>query len=444
MLKNIISTFFTHSLSLLLGIINSVLLARFLGVEGKGALAILLAFIALFTVFLNIGLPSAVTYFISNKKFQINKIFYTGIILVVLLSILFVMILLFNNNIIKSFLIPSHFQVLKFEIILGLLFFFKFFNSFIRAIFLGIQIIIKLNKIDIVFQILSTAVYVVLFYALIVENNTSVFERLFFLLLIQLIILILNSITNLLILIREDKMRFGLEILNKSEIKFFLSWGGIAYFANFFQFLCYRLDFWFVEFYSGLEALGIYSLSVNLIQIFWLLPNSISVVLFPYLSEKNNTKLKEEKTLILGRIIFTMLAFIGTIALITSSLLITFFYGKDFASSSSVFNILLISSVPYGLITVYSSFLAANGMQIKNMRASFLGLISTIILDVLMIPKYGIIGAAFASSISYFLTSIYVIFTMKNYLRVKVLDLFLLKKNDLLVIKKIIYATKQN
>ena len=444
MLKNISVTFFNQLFGVLLGVINSILITRLLGVEGKGVFALLIAFIGLSTVFLNIGLPAAVTYFISSEQYKINKIFYTGIILISFLSFLFIGFLLFNNRIIDSVLLPTYLQSAKFEIILALFFFFKLFNSFLRAIFLGIQSIIKLNKLDIAFQILSTCVYLALFYTLATDDNTNFTSKVLYLILIQLGIQALNACANLFILVKENKMKFELILLNRKELKHFIFWGGIAYFSNIFQFLSYRLDFWFVEYFSGLKSIGVYSLSVNLIQMIWILPNAISMVLFPYISDNKDAKNKEEKTLIIGRIIFSILLLIGIIAFILSPLIIPVLYGEEFSPASSSFNILLISAIPFGLITVYASFLVGKGMQSKNLIASLLGLIFTVILDVLLIPKYGIIGAAWASTISYLVTSVYVLYEMNKILRKGYLDLFFLKKSDIYMIKNMIYGKRGN
>lgn len=442
MFKNISVTFFNQLIALVLGIANSIVLTRLLGIEGKGAFAILLAFIGLSAVFLNIGLPSAVTYFISSKKYPIHKIFHSGNMLIFMTTILFAALLLLNNRYFtSSFLIPSYLKSLKFELILIGFFFIKFCNSFFRAIYFGVQSIIKLNKIDIFFQLLATTIYITLFRFYPFDDAVTAYHKVLIIIGIQLALQTLNAIVNLMFLVSEKKMNFTLSFLSWKELKYFLLWGGIAYLANIFQFLNYRLDFWFVEFFSGIKAIGVYSLSVNLIQMIWILPNAISAVLFPYISN-NSEQNQEGKTLLIGRVVFSLLIAVGLIACLLSKHIIPFLYGVDFSAASTPFNILLISAIPFGLITVYASYLVGKGMQVKNLIASCVGLLFTIILDLILIPKYGIEGAAWASTFSYLITSMYVLHQMKKHLKIGYTDLMLLKREDIRFIKNMIYGKR--
>lgn len=55
-----------------------------------------------------------------------------------------------------------------------------------------------------------------------------------------------------------------------------------------------------------------------------------------------------------------------------------------------------------GTSQLFSSYLSASGRNDLCLYTNITGLVFTIILDIVLIPKYGIIGSAYATFFSYF------------------------------------------
>jgi len=77
-------------------------------------------------------------------------------------------------------------------------------------------------------------------------------------------------------------------------------------------------------------------------------------------------------------------------------------------------------------LSIVASFLGVNYVVAKNnlgnMLSTMVGAIVNVILNLLFIPEYGLVGAAFATFISYLLVVIYRIIDTRKYIRIKAID----------------------
>lgn len=167
----------------------------------------------------------------------------------------------------------------------------------------------------------------------------------------------------------------------------------------------------------GNKEVGVYSIGVNLIQILFILIPPIQVSLFPKMLElyKKNSEKYYQFYLRSNTIITQIYLWICIISII----FIKFFFFKLF-------------SIEYkGAVTVYAVltimiFFRANGalqtshVTIKKITKkifykTFSGVVINVILNYIFIKKYGIIGAAIATSVTNFLTLFIMDFFIKEY-----------------------------
>jgi len=111
--------------------------------------------------------------------------------------------------------------------------------------------------------------------------------------------------SNVLVVVCQRKVRTAsrLYILSGPEIKVFLSVSVVTLITNSIQFLAYRMDYWFIEYYRGVKELGWYSLSVRLVQVFWVLPALFAAILFPVVA-KEGSRYNDEQMLSFTRLLF--------------------------------------------------------------------------------------------------------------------------------------------
>jgi O-antigen/teichoic acid export membrane protein len=237
------------------------------------------------------------------------------------------------------------------------------------------------------------------------------------------------------------KISLSTKLLSTSLIKNFAIFSAMAYIGNVFQFLSYKIDFWFVDAYCGKEQLGIYSLAAQLSQLLWIIPQSLSSVLYTYASKMNVTEALEYA------LKFKKMAFYATVVLAILGIAISYFFipilfGEAFKESFYILVIFLVGIVPFSVPIIIASFLGAFGNFKISFYISLFVSILSIFLYYILIPRFGIFGGAIASVTSYVISFLLVEIYMVRYYKVAFLESYFISKADanhlLLQVKKII------
>jgi len=227
---------------------------------------------------------------------------------------------------------------------------------------------------------------------------------------------------------------YSFSFLNIIQLKYVFNFSLLAYLANIFQFLSYRMDFWFVGYFNGNVNLGIYSLAVNLSQMLWLLPQAISTILLAY-SGAESAERGVQNTNTLSRIAMFLIFSTATILVLTIHLIIPVLYGVDYIKSAALFQILLVGIVPFSMTTILASYFAGIGKIKVNLYCSLIGFLACLILDLILIPEYGTTGAAFASVIAYFASTSFIVLAFIKKTNSRFVELIIIKKEDFKMLK---------
>ncbi|MCH7810764.1 MAG: polysaccharide biosynthesis C-terminal domain-containing protein [Chloroflexi bacterium] len=179
-----------------------------------------------------------------------------------------------------------------------------------------------------------------------------------------------------------------------------VSFGSRSHFGWILQALNHRLDVFMIAAMVGTGGVGHYLVGVNLAELTWWVPLALGTVLFPKASAMDSESNFEMSAVACRRtLVVTMLAGLGLLAVAPTA--IPLVYGGNFVPSVTVFLILLPSGLFYTIHKVLGSSLSAHGMPQATLYAGLISLPLTVGLNVLMIPRWGITGAAIASDIAY-------------------------------------------
>ncbi|OAN14365.1 hypothetical protein A3783_00125 [Exiguobacterium undae] len=160
---------------------------------------------------------------------------------------------------------------------------------------------------------------------------------------------------------------------------------------------------------SGSKEVGIYAAAVKLSEVWFFLPTIITSSVFPVLISSRENKSEFEKVLQKNYDFLFGLAFFAAILItLFADLIIKYTYGIEYQDSALVLKIHV-----WGAIFVFMKALLNRWFIIEEMLkfsafTHVLGMVINIILNILLIPKYGAIGASIATVISY-VFSIYLI-----------------------------------
>ncbi len=181
-----------------------------------------------------------------------------------------------------------------------------------------------------------------------------------------------------------------------------LRYGWKAHLANVFAYVNYRSDIFLVNFFTSPAVTGIYVVAVQLAEKLWMLSQAASTVLLPRLAgmhavpgNRNRLALRYAG----GILIITLFASLalGILLFFFSGLL----FGPAYSQVVKPFFFLLPGIVAGAASRILANCIAAAGKPEWNLLTSIGVVIANISGNIVLIPIYGMVGAATATSIAY-------------------------------------------
>lgn len=433
---SIIHTFFSTIFSVILTLLVSVLTARFLGPEEKGKYDLIISAITLLSLILSFSLPSGIIYIIASKKSGILKLIKILSLFSILQFILTYAIFLLEINTQKTFLTNILFPKISINYsliaIIAIYLFFNIQTHYFKAILIGYQRIIKTNQYDLISKIFLP-IFLLLGIPFInyLEQKTSYISYLW-------ITLFCIIITNLLYLsaLREY---FRSTLTYPSNIYKIIRFSAPCYLSNVLQLLNYRIDIFFVAYFSNsISEVGFYTLAATLVQLIWLFPNSMKTVIFAKVAHESQQRDKVEVTIIAARIVFIISIILGILMAVTSPYILPVVYGNDFKPVILPLILLLPGVIIFSLTRIFASYLAGIGNTRVNLFASSFGFIATILMDIMLIPNYGINGAAIASTVSYLISTLITLGSISHQTNQTIFEISIISYSDIQYILKLL------
>lgn len=429
-IKNTLITLITRVLNLILLLGSSIIIARILGPEGKGVYSLVILLPALLITFTNFGIGPASVYFIGKKRYSPKEVFGNNIIFSILISAFaiilgLIIIFFFGDKVFPG--VATEYLLLALSLIP-----FQLFLTFIVNILLGLQKIKKYNFI----QLIRTFIFLFLIAIFLLGLNFGIKAA--------IIAQVLSSFIACTVLFFQTKKEtIGLIFsLNKKVFKDFFSYGAKVYLGNVFGSLHYRIDMFLVNIFLNPLAVGFYSIAVGLAEKTWLISQSAGTVLFPRVSSGTNEKNLKEFTPLLCRNILLITILFSILLFAIGHWLIILFYSKQFSDSILPFQILLIGAVTISAWRILANDLSGRGKPMLNVYITAGSVILNIILNIIWIPKFGIAGAAWATSVSYTATLIIITMVYSKLSGNKIKDIIFVKKSDFRFYKNFIILFK--
>lgn len=380
------------------GILVGVLVARFLGKEQFGIISYALSVISIFTVFSTLGLDGIVVReLITEKKKKYDIIGTTfwlrfiGSFLVVIASTYYSFMRDPSDRTWIVFLVSIAVVFQSFSVIDF------YFQSEVKGKYNAITQIITL--------IISAIVKLVLIY---LEAPLSWFASM---VMLEAILTAINQ----LVFYKQNQQEVRQWKFSLSEAKRLLSHSWPIIISAFMQMIYQQADKILIARYlQDMGMVGQYSAATRISEASFFIPVALSAALFPGII--NN---RENKPLQLKRLtqIYSLMIWSALIISIGGYLLgdwvIGFLYKDGFPLAPEIFKIHIWITIPVFFGTAWGSWLLALNKQKLITIYQVLVLIFILALEMYMIPKYGIKGAAYSVVFSYLLSLLAIIFVYK-------------------------------
>ncbi len=188
-----------------------------------------------------------------------------------------------------------------------------------------------------------------------------------------------------------------------------------------------RADVLILSKFRGTDDVGIYSAAFRFIAAAQLLIASFGNALYPQLTKIYQQKSNQFRTMcteVIRRLFIIVVPFVVLVGL-SAEHIIMFLFGSEFKGSIIVLQILMLSLLPFAFIAVGDYILLSSHNQRLDLKINLYAVISIIALNFLLIPTFGITGAAMAMVSS---TLIYLIiqyhFLSRYVFRINLLNIF--------------------
>ena len=164
------------------------------------------------------------------------------------------------------------------------------------------------------------------------------------------------------------------------------------------------------------KEVGYYAAAVRLSESWYFIPVAISNAIFPAIVNAKNISLELYKSRL--QKLYDILAWMA----IGISIPISFFatdiiillYGKDYLPSATILTIYIWAGAAVFLGVASSQYLVTENLTKISLFRTSLGMIVNVVLNIILIPKYGIVGSAVATLISYSLATLSIVFFRKT------------------------------
>jgi polysaccharide transporter, PST family len=151
------------------------------------------------------------------------------------------------------------------------------------------------------------------------------------------------------------------------------------------------------------RQLGLYAAAAKISEIWYFVPVTLASSTFPALIEyrKSSDKLFYAKLQALFNVMVRTGMAAALLMTFLSKPIILLLFGKSFSGSAPVLNILIWSGIPVCFGCAWSSWMVLENRTRMMFMLQVNGAIANLVLNLILIPRFGIIGSAYATLISY-------------------------------------------
>ena len=407
------------------GIIMGIIIARILGSVNMGLWYILLMIPSYAEPFGRLKLDVASVYFIGRRKYRLGEVYFNLIMLSLLSSAAIILIFFWQREFIflkllKGALVKEYLVYLMFACIP-----FSFITINYSYLFLAKEDIRSYNRITIIGPIVSSVL--ALFFLIILKWG------LLSLVICQLISGCIGVLYGAWKLGKTDKI---ISHLNIKMLKDLFNFGSKLYLVGIVGYLQIYVTVMIVALFLNSSAVTFFKMGQEKALLLIAVPGAISTILYPVVAKDNDSSgYIAVKACRISTLLLTIVAVLGAIIIKPAVYLL---YGKEFLPQIGPFWILLPGIVFLGIGNVLLQYFTGKGNPELVLKISIVPLFLQIGMSVILMPSFGILGAALATSLTYLLTGIITMMVFVKSTNSKIYDLIVPKRGDFVLLNNFI------
>jgi O-antigen/teichoic acid export membrane protein len=381
-------TFATRVFLLGAGVAAGVLVARSLGPEGRGLFAVATALAGMCVQFGNLGLHTANAYFVARDRSLMPRLAGNSLAVSAVVGGLAVAglwaLASFRPDIVPlrgALLVLTCVSV---PVSLGYM--------LLQNLLMGVQDVRSFNRIEILVRLVSLTLIVLV----ILERRVTP-EAIF------AAGLLASGVGLIRVLRRLGRFLPERPRPSPGLLREHMVYGLKSYLACFFAYLVVRFDLLMVSSMLGTKEAGYYSIAASMADLVYMLPSVIGTLLFPKLVARPTQEEKWRLTAGVGATVLVVMVGVSSLSALLARPLIRLLFGADFLPATPAFVILAIAMIFYGVNNIVSSYLASMSFPWFSVGVWIAAAGLNVVLNLLLIPARGILGASISSLVCYVL-----------------------------------------
>ncbi len=377
--RGVVSVFFTKVIVAAVGLLTVIVTSKFLGAQGRGAVSLFTASIALVQIFCDFGSSSALI----NLSYRINqwKLWLSAVWWIFGICAFATVFAFFLET---SFIHWVPLSALLFSIL-----------NLNNLLLMGNRKVNQRNILLVVQPVLLLA-----FFSIFIQFNLFAWATYPLAFTLSLLLTLLVSFLWIAPHLRDSKkqlavFQFETQILSQGL------WvqGGQAI-----QFLNYRINFFILVFFMGTAALGIYNNAIVVAESLWILGHSLGQML--HMKILNSDSSIAQRNLAMRML---LISFAGTSLMLGVLLLIPtsfweWLFSKEFIEVKHLFYWLAPGILVFSISNILNHFFHAKNQFKFIFCVNLIGLCFGVGVSVICIPLYGLAGACIAWSAALFVS----------------------------------------
>jgi len=403
-------TFIASAIVMLLGFPITVLLGRYLGAADLGLYRMVNTIFGTLIIFVTIGVPAAITKYVAefrDNEEKLEQIISAGLITSALLGLFsFIFIYLSANLFAELFNMPELSGLLK---ILAFAFPFSVISNTLLGLLNGLREMTKNAWVSIIqsSSLLICTVLLVFKYGV----NGAVVG------------IVLSSVLTTMILMFVQKLsKLTFSNIYGTTVQI-IDFGSKTVLANAINLINYQADILMIGYFMTKTDVGVYSVAVMFAKLIWILPDSLQRITFPLISEYHAKKMSDSIHVVVDRCMKYSCLFLtlcSTFFIFFGMEIIDLIFGNEFENSYFPLITLLIGTLFYGITKSVGSIFASVGKVNLVYKIPLVSAVSNVMLNSMLIPLYGINGAAVATTVSLLVAVTLMIHFMENLIDIKI------------------------
>ena len=367
----------------------SIVTARALGPEDRGAYFLIVSYAQIASQIANLGLHSSNTYMVADNKTLAGRLLGNGLSVALVVGPLLALPIAIGlgwPDLIgiggsgSSLGSPVLFAVMLTPLLVAFL--------YTTNMAVAVQHIALFNALTIMMGVLTIGAA-----GLVWASGGALYEFLW----AAVIALFVGTVIGMLALARgpDFNLRIDLQLLRQG-----VGYAVRAWLATLFGFVLMRAGVVVLQWQGELSVVGQFSIAQQIGDALILLPSTVALLLFPDLVRTSDPETRWRNTRKAAVWLGSAMAVICLGIAVVAPWVVPFVFGAEYQPAVDLVNGILVSVFVMSLITVVSQFLSAAGFPWSQVITWIIGCALHVGLSVILVPQYGALGVVFSLAIT--------------------------------------------